>query len=180
MIGTFLVFVAAVCALFRCWWDRLEYYLYKTEIGQSLEIILTTRTGLRRFWFVQYFIRGREFWWWTPTAGKCLAEIDEAAAELLDQSLPKRRGHKVQDACLFTVGDAVDVTEFLRQLSGPGGDFYWSRVPQPPLDADTVKAYLTVRMPAKDTDWLSVTMRVVPGSVAPFKPLKFDLCKKEA
>lgn len=174
MIGTFLVFVAAVCAVFRCWWDRLEYYLYKTKIGQTVEVYVATGTGFRRFLFVQYFLRGREFWWWTPTANRCGREIDEDVADLLDQSLPKRRGHKVQDACLFTVGGVVDVTEFLRQLSGPGGDFYWSRVPQPPLDADTVRAYLTLRMLAKDTDWLFVDMRVVPGSVAPFKPLRFS------
>ena len=187
MIGTFLVFVAAVCAVFRCWWDRLEYYLYKTEIGQTVEVEVTRGTGFRHFLFVQYFLRGREFWWWTPTAGKSGGEIDEDGADLLDQSLPKRRGKKVQSAFLNTGSDEIDVTELLQQLSGPQGDFYRSLDEnQPVLDSDIVRAYLGIRLPKQhlptekpETEWLYMGMCVVPGSVAPFKPIRFDFYQGE-
>lgn len=189
MIGTFLVFIAAVCAVFRCWWDRLEYYLYKTEIGHSIWVAHTEPQGGPRHQslFVQYFLRGREFWWWTPTTDIPWG-YDAGAAYLLSQSLPRCRGHKVQKACLVTVGDEIDVTKFLQQLSGPHGDFYRSldEGGQPLLDADTVRAYLGIRLPAQhlptekpDTEWLYMTMEVVPGSVPPFKPLVFDFNKPE-
>ena len=181
MIGTFLVFVAAVCAVFRCWWDRLEYYLYKTEIGENVHVSVDAEgEGCRRLWFVQYFLRGREFWWW-KVAYEPLPDIPP----ILEQSLSKRRGHKVQKASLVTIGDEIDVTKFLQQLSGPQGDFYRSLdKDQPVLDADTVRAYLELRLSAQhlstenpDTEWLYMTMQVVPGSVAPFKPIRFAFCK---
>ena len=191
MIGTFLVMVAAVCAVFRCWWDRLEYYLYKTEIGHSIWVAHTEPQGGPRHQslFVQYFVRGREFWWWTPTdgVGGWFRNADVVELLQLNQSLPKRRGHKVQNAYLITVGDEIDVTKFLQQLSGPQGDFYRSLdEDQPVLDADTVRAYLGIRLPAQhlptekpETEWLYMGMCVVPGSVAPFRPIRFDFHKGE-
>lgn len=175
MIGTFLVFVAAVCAVFRCWWDRLEYYLYKTEIGELRHAVVTTEKGCRAFWFVQYFLRGREFWWWTPTvdvSGRQVSEeeVHKAVAELLHQSLPKRRGHKVGHATLITETGQVDFTALFRQLSGPSQDFYKNDV----LDVDVVQAYVSARFDGLVSDCLYVDLCIVPGSVAPFRPIRFD------
>ena len=195
MIGAFLVFVATVCAVFRYWWDRLEDCMHETKMGELEKV------GLRKdpdggpwLLFAQYFLRGKEFWWWMPTvdvSGRQISEeeIKEAMSELMHQSLSKHRGHKVQSACLVTVGDDVDVrdkinvTKFLRQLSGPQGDYYRTLAQKsqpPPLDADAIRAYLACRLPMSCTDrlpedWLYMTMCVVPGSVAPFKPLWFWL-----
>ena len=187
MIGTFLVMVAAVCAVFRCWWDRLEYYLYKTKLG---EIRYTRRESRPEsgFLFVQYFLSGREFWRWMPTSDILYQEdVDKAVADLLSQPLPKRRGKKVHSAFLITGSDKIDVTEFLQQLSGPQGNFYKTfDQDQPVLDADTVRAYLGLRLPAyhlstgkPDTEWLYMGMCVVPGSMAPFRPIRFAFCKGE-
>lgn len=178
MIGTFLVFVAAICALLRCWWDRLEYYLYKTEIGDKVNVRVDSKIGgVREVVFVQYFLRGREFWWWdtyAPSEWEGDEWTDASLSDLLAQPLPRHRGHKVQNACLFTVDDEVDVTKMFQQLSGPRQDFrYYKRQ----LDVDVVQAYLHARLAgetARYSDWLYVNLRVVPGSVAPFKPLRFE------
>ena len=174
MIGFFLVFVSLVCAVCRGLMWRLQDVVYERRIGQTL-YVETDDEEPRTLYFVQFFIRGAEYWGWV--------EVDEDTEDPLDQEWfeerflhlepDHRRPNKIDSARLVEQGWCCfeeDVTQLLRQLSGPGGNFYGEgRVFMSP---GFLKAYLQVRAVSVPQPWDYCELRVVPGYMPPSAPLR--------
>lgn len=171
MIGFFLVFVSLVCAVCRGWMWKLKDVVYQRRIGQTL-YVETDDEEPRMLYFVQFFVRGTEYWGWK--------EIDEGTDTLLDfqeQLLglePVNRPHKI-DSALLVEGKHFDelrfegVTQLLRELSGPDRNFYGKGTAV--LTPGFLKAYLQARAAMVEC-WDYCEVRVVPGSMPPFSPLR--------
>lgn len=153
-----------MCAVWRTWCDSLKNLLYGRRIGES---------GVHQYCnvaLVQYFIGGAEYWYWEDTIDGEPATTD--FQWLLCQPR-KQRPHRVETALIErSSGEVVDVTLFVRQLSGPGMDFYGRDLRD--LEEDKLDAYLTSRCFPDMEDWLDwkhCDVRIVPGSV--MKPIRF-------
>ena len=164
MIGLFLVLVATVCAVWRTWRDSLKNSFYGRRIGESC-----VNRSCNVTW-VQYFIGCAEYWYWENTIHGEPATTD--FRWLLCQP-QKQRPHRVETALIEdSSGEVIDVTLFVRQLSGPGMDFYGRNFRD--VEADKLDAYLTFRCIPDMEDWLDwkhCDVRIVPGSV--MTPIRF-------
>ena len=169
MIGFFLVFVSLVCAVCRGWMRRLKDVIYERRIGQIL-FVETDDEEPRMLYFVQFFVRGTEYWGWK--------EVDRMSAGFQEQLLglePVDRPHKIDSAFLvegirFEELRFEGVTQLLRELSGPDRNFYGEGTAV--LTPGFLKAYLEARGVDVLRPWDYCELRVVPGSMPPFLPLR--------
>jgi len=190
MIGFFLVLVSAICALCRGLSARIAELIHRRRLGHL--VLMESDADGRDVLFVQYFIRGREYWYWElckkDQHGSLTDSQFEELGEDLEETLLSQTvicgPPKVESAHLRTTRGLIDVTELLRQLSGPRRDFY-GRLSEIVRDDDAiVGAYLQARSNLSECDdlsiraarlqkWVGCEVRIVPGSVMPFKPLVF-------
>ena len=174
MIGFFLVTISMICAVCGSLGERMTDFVCGRRLGRNTLRTVGSLEESRRVLFVQYFIRGKEFWCWTDYERVNLQDLEDT---LLGRPLAKGPP-KVESACLRTTRSLVDVTHLLRQLSGPAKDFYGRQGEITASGGELLKAYLQARTFDLGYDlmffseWIGCDIRIVPGSVPPFRPLK--------
>lgn len=180
MIGFFLVLVAACCALGRELRNALLEVLYRRRIGRI--IIASWADPWARVVLVQYFVKGKEYWYWDNImSGKSTPARSEYKWLL---RLRQRRGpHRVDAAYIRVSGLSVpflDVTQFVRELSGPRMDFYGGIGA---LEGRFLETYLHRRLyensstPVSIHHWDFCDVHIVPGSM--IKPDRFVFPKRD-
>lgn len=174
MIGFFLVLVSVICAMCRGLGKRVTELVYKRRLGLNFVV----SAGQCEVLFLQYFIRGREFWYWSECgADTCPSDLEDM---LLIQQ-PRPGLPKVESAWLRTASCYSDVTKMIQQLAGPEQDFYGRRTELLTTGSPILQAYLNQRIfdPARITNrWVACYIRLFPGSAWPFKPTEIVFDKR--
>ena len=190
MIGFLLVLISFVVACCRSLWRSLvgTRPCSKTGFGRRFHVVARSNRPFGHYedlLFLQYFIRGNEYWF---VAGE--PPLPSLCRTLTKASVRELARHKVDSAKLFSDTGKVDVTQWVRELAGPGMNFHGDLFAPDigiafGVNQDVLREYLMLRAklesPERQRDfegrWSHCDVRIIPGSMEPFAPLTFDMVR---